>query len=394
MARTPSVVARYYLYMATSTLGFLIPVWVVLLDETRGFTYTQITTLDVVFFATILLAELPTGYVGDRLGRRNALVLSSLAVGLSAAVFGLVEAYSSFLVVYIAWGIAQTFRSGNDSAWLYDTLQETGAADAFARVRGRGLAVLLGTNALTAAVGGHLFRLDPSYPFIATGLVNGLSALVLLTLPETDGGGEQFTLAKARKAVSRLTTPRLRSFVLYIVLFYGIGWSADLFVQPIARAAGLSFVELGYLFAGLIGVSAVASNYAGAIEARLGTARVVHLSPLLLGGLFVVLGLFPILAVPVFLVHRSLLNATTPIAEGYFNDLTPSLGRATALSAISMAMSAASIPVKLVSGPLADATSLFTTVAILGGGLLVFSVAVLVWERPVQPSLRAAANGD
>jgi hypothetical protein len=41
----PSAVARYYLDMATSTLGFLIPVWIVLLDETRGFTYTQISVL-------------------------------------------------------------------------------------------------------------------------------------------------------------------------------------------------------------------------------------------------------------------------------------------------------------------------------------------------------------
>jgi MFS family permease len=101
-----------------------------------------------------------------------------------------------------------------------------------------------------------------------------------------------------------------------------------------------------------------------------------------------------VLAVPVFLVHRSLLNATTPVAEGYFNDLTPSLGRATALSAISMAMSVASIPLKLVSGPLADATSLFTTVAVLGGGLLVVSLVLLRWERPVQPGVRAAARDD
>jgi MFS family permease len=385
MARTLSVVARYYLYMATSTLGFLIPVWVVLLDETRGFTFTQISVLDVAFFLTMLLAEIPTGYLGDRLGRRNALVVSALTIAGSAAAFGLVEAYSSFLVVYIIWGIAQTFRSGNDSAWLYDTLQDAGAADAFSTVRGRGLAVMLGTNAVTAAVGGHLFQMDPSYPFIATGAVNVVSAFVLLSMPESDGGGEQFTLAKAREAVGRIATPRLRSFVLFIVLLYGIGWAADLFFQPIAREAGLSFIELGYLFAVLIGISAVASNYAGAIEERVGTARLLHLSPLVLGAFFLALGFLPVLAVPVFLVQRIVLNTTYPVAEGYFNDLTPSLGRATALSAISMAMSVASIPIKLVSGPLADATSLFTTVAVLGGALLVLSLAVLSWEDPVRP---------
>ncbi len=379
-----SIVARYYLFMATSTLGFLIPVWVVLLDQARGFSYTQITALDTAFFLTVLLAELPTGYVGDRIGRRNALAVSSVAVGLSAVAFGLVESYGAFLVVYVAWGLAQTFRTGNDSAWLYDALVRFGRPESFARVRGRGLAVLLATNAVTAIAGGYLYAADPRYPFVATGVVNILSGVVVATMPETSvADGAAFTVREAVDALSRLFDPGLRGFVLYVSLFYAAGWSVDLFVQPISLDAGLGAVELGYLYAVLVGASAVASNYAGVAADRLGVARLLLVSPLVLGAAFLAVGVTPLAAVPVFVLMRVVLSATTPVAEGYLNDRTPSLGRATVLSASSMAISLATIPVKLASGPLADATSLFLTVAALGGALLVGSVLLLAVGRPV-----------
>ncbi|MFC4356725.1 MFS transporter [Halobium salinum] len=379
-----SVVLRYYCYMATSTLGFLIPVWVVLLDEARGFSYTQIQLLDGAFFATLLLAELPTGYVGDRLGRRNALVLSSVGVGLAAAVFGLVESFPAFFAVYVLWGVAQTFRTGNDSAWLYDTLAGYGEVGTFTRVRGRGLAVLLGTNAATAVAGGYLYGLDPRYPFLATGLVNLAGVPVLLSLPESPvADGDRFTLGDARRALSGLLAPGLRWFVAYAALFYSLGWAADVFIQPIGLAAGLDAVDLGYLYALLIGASAVASTYADAVARRVGVGRLLRLSPLLLGAALLALPLLPVAAVGVFLLQRVVLNATAPVAETYLNDRVASLGRATVVSGFSMALSAVSIPVKLASGPLADATSPTLTVAAFGGALLVGCALLVVVVRPM-----------
>nr|WP_233265138.1 MFS transporter [Halomarina oriensis] len=376
--------------MALSTLGFLIPVWVVLLDDARGFTYTQISVLDVVFFGTILVAELPTGYLGDRIGRRNALAISSVAIGLAATAFGVAESFESFLVVYVVWGVAQTFRTGNDSAWLYDALVRYGEPESFTRVRGRGLAVFLATNAVTSVAGGYLYAMDPTYPFYATGVVNVLGGVVVATLPEAVvDDADRFTLREARVALSRLAAPSLRGFLVYAALFYAVGWSVDLFVQPISLDAGLDAVELGYLYALLVGASALASNYAGVLAERVGVARLLHGAPVVLGVAFVVLGLSPLAAVPVFLLMRVLLNVTTPVAEGYLNDRTPSLGRATVLSAFSMAVSLASIPVKLASGPLADATTLFVTIGALGVLLLVGSAVVFAVGRPVEDGVPA-----
>ncbi|MFC7176109.1 MFS transporter [Halosegnis marinus] len=376
------VVGRYYAYMAASTLGFLTPVWVLLL-ETRGFSFTEIALLDSVFFAALVVSEIPTGYLGDRLGRRNALVLGTLGVAGAAAAFGLAESFVGFLGVYLAWAVATTLRTGNDSAWLYDALDAHGRAASFAAVRGRGLAAFLGVGAVASVAGGYLFTLDPRYPFFATAAVNTVAAGVLLTFPEFDGrDGTRFTVGDAATAVRRLSRPGLRGFVLYLAAFWAVGWSADLFVQPVTTRAGLDAVGLGLLYAGFTAVSAVAVNYADRIASAAGLGRLLGVSPFLLGGVFVAVALAPALAVPAFLTARLLLNVTAPVAEGYLNDRTPSLGRATALSAFSMAVSLATIPVKLVAGPLAD-RSLFLALGALGAGLLVVAAVLFAWERPV-----------
>ena len=377
-----SLVLRYYLYMATSTIGFFLAVWIVLLEQTRGLSFTAIMALDAVFFIVIVLAEIPTGYVGDRLGRRNALVVSATVGAAAAIAFGLVRSVWAFAAVFGVWGAAITLRSGNDSAWLYDALAAHGATDRFGRVRGRGLAVFLLANAVTAAAGGYLFELDPAAPFVATGLVGLVSAGVLLTMPEARpaDGGEPFTLADARQALATLGRPGLRWFVAFTAGFFAIGWSADLFVQPIALRAGITPTGIGWLYAGLMLAAAAGSAASADVADRVGVGAVVLGAPFALGALFVSVLASPLAVVPAFVGMRVVLNLVQPAAETYLNDRTPSVGRATVLSGWSMAFSLATVPVKLASGPVADA--LGPSVAVAGlGGLLLGLAGLVVWRR-------------
>jgi len=48
-------------------------IWVLYLRDLRGFSLTQITILDALFWGTAVLAEVPTGAIADRFGRKVAL---------------------------------------------------------------------------------------------------------------------------------------------------------------------------------------------------------------------------------------------------------------------------------------------------------------------------------
>lgn len=382
-----ALVIRYYAHRATSSFGFLAPVWVVLL-EARGLSFTAIALLDAVYFGTLVLAEVPTGYLGDRIGRRNALAIGTAGVALSAVGFGYAETVPAFLLDYVVWGIAETMRSGNGSAWLYDALDDADAPGAFAAVRGRGDAVFFGVTAVAALAGGYLATRNLTLPFLATGALNGVGALVVLTLPpsgagRTAGDGAEtadpdaLSVRAAARGVARLARPPLRWTVAYAGLFLAVGWSADIYVQPVTTRTGVSLIGLGGLYAVLTAGSALAGQSVERIRARVGGRRALRAVPLVVGAGYLLGAAVPLAALPAFVLGRAGLTLARPLAEQYLNDRLPSLGRATVLSGFSMLVAVLSVPVKFLSGPVADATSPLFAVGALGGGLLAGAVALL-----------------
>lgn len=67
-----SIVRRYYAYFVTTSIGFYIPVGVIFLAEVRGFGLDAIGTIMAAYLVGMVVGEPPTGYLGDRLGRRRA----------------------------------------------------------------------------------------------------------------------------------------------------------------------------------------------------------------------------------------------------------------------------------------------------------------------------------
>ncbi len=50
--------------------------------QSKGLSYTQIMLLDGIWSTGIVVGEVPTGYLGDRMGRRNSLLVGSVVLQL------------------------------------------------------------------------------------------------------------------------------------------------------------------------------------------------------------------------------------------------------------------------------------------------------------------------
>ena len=81
-----SNIPRYIAYTALKGVGFglFLPIWVIYLQQQRGLTLSQAALVDVTFFVAAALAELPTGIVADRFGRKVSMTIgaSLMALGL------------------------------------------------------------------------------------------------------------------------------------------------------------------------------------------------------------------------------------------------------------------------------------------------------------------------
>jgi MFS family permease len=170
MGARVSPVTKYYLYVATQAAWFTTPIWNVFLLA-KGLSFTQLGVLNGAWWAATVLGEVPTGYVADRIGRRNSLLVGALTHVVCVLAFGLLNTFWPILAVYTVWGIGRTFRSGSESAWLYDTLADQMNEDRFAHVKGRGTSVSLVVAAASSLSGGWLYDQHPYFPFAAAGAV-------------------------------------------------------------------------------------------------------------------------------------------------------------------------------------------------------------------------------
>lgn len=396
-------ILTYYLTRATGNPGFIWPVYL-LYVLAHGVTYTQIGIIGTVQAIVVVGGEIPTGYVGDRIGRRNSLAVGSVLFTASAASYLIVETFLGFVLTFSLLSLGNAFISGSGDAWLYDTLKEQLDEGRFTHVRGRGGAIGNWSMTVTMIAGGLLYAVDPIYPFVAQTVMGGVNLLFTLVLPKnrqyTDEGEdtEQLTIIDALPVIrNQLSEPPLRSFIVYMSLFFGGLMVADAYVQPIAVSAlettfkgGIMGTELpesatlGFLYASFTVVSAIASDRAGDIEEALGVRRSVLFIPVVIAVFYVFPVIVPIMAFPMFFVMKGSRSVIGPIANHHVNRHVESVGRATVLSAVSMVYSLARIPFAVGSGVVADIATPRVSVAALGVAFLVGGGVAYLWEAPVR----------
>jgi MFS family permease len=392
-------VLKYYLYKSTKAVEFYRPV-MYLFFLAQGLTFTQIATLEVIYNLTTLLGEVPTGYVGDRVGRRNSLLVGTALIAVTLLGIGLAGSFLTLAGLYVCWSLGYNFRSGSEDAWLYDTLTDELSESEFAHVRGRGESVSLAVGAGAAIVGGYLGSLDLSYPWFVAAAVTGVGVLVLLRIeePETYETADtaslslRDTLGIVRQTLSHRN---LRAFILYYyVLYAAVTYLVFVFLQPIFETVVLDLgvapgrVEslLGWFYAAYSLFGAALSYYTGAIREHLGLRTWFIGLPFVVGAALVGMYFVPVLALPTFLLIRGLSDVTRSFAGQYVNDRTQTVGRATVLSAMAMVSGLAVVPFQLGSGVVSDVVSPLFALAVAGTILIGGSVVILAWEVPVAKS--------
>ncbi len=384
------LVPRYYLFRATNSAGFYVPVAILYLQD-EGYGLGFIGVAYAVFGLATLAAEIPSGYLGDWLGRRASLAVGSALRTVVLAAYPLVDGATAYLVIHVLWATGRAFRSGTQDAWLYEILKAHFDEEQFARVEGRGRAILLVTSAAGAVAGGYLYGVDPGYPFFANAALAALGLPILVTFPpvERDGGGEVFTVRDAVRMLRlQVARPEVRWLVAYAALFNALFLVTRVYEQPALDAVGVPVTGFGLLYAGFKLVSAGAAASVGWFEDRLGARGVFALLMPAYGLAYASLALFPVLVVPALFLNRGLRVLTIPVRNQYLNDRLEDVGRATVLSGVAMALALVGSVSRLVAGWGTEAVGVLPFLAQAGVAVVVVGVALWTLVSPIR-----AGNG-
>lgn len=394
-------IRKLYLYTFLMNFQLWWPLWVVYLQEMRGLSLTQITVLDAPFWLVIVAAQVPTGAVADRWGRKWSLLLGATSFTAGILLFGLAANYILILISYLGWGVALTFQQGADSALLFDSLKAMGREDEFEKITGRSVAIVS-----LASLGGILLGTpfaavtDLATPIVVSGLIAAVAVPVALSMKEPPIAGHERSTSYSSLLRDSVAHVRRRPAVLRMLVFAAvIGVSAFgpiIFVQPFLRGHDVSIGNLGFFQAPNRILAIIAALIAYRASARLGRRAVYASLPAVMALSYVLLGAWDsVYAYAALLPMAAMQGLQQPLIGNYINQRIPSGQRATILSLGQLLFSLALAPVEPLLGFAADEwglPSVFWSLAV--GTAVLGTIAFVWWLRAEDPGPLQAAEPD
>ena len=382
------------LAMIAAGFDFYVPVSAFFL-ESRGLSLTDIFMLESVLVASILVAEIPAGVIGDRFDRRRLVCAGFVFNAIAEILFAAGTNFSIYALSFVMSGLSIAMLTGVQDAYIYDSLGDDADAKAVG-AWGHLSALMLTAGVTGSVVGSALGSIDISLPALLSAAMAVVAAVCVAFLPQqnpkTHDKHPESSWISLKIGVKLLFTSPL-------LLYVAVGSSASFALfnavytlnQPLFAAQDVPIATWGVI-AGAGQLLAAGYNYAaGRIEKRVGRKTALLLAMGYGAAGFCLMAVPHVLAVVSgFLLVVVGIHARGPITSAVTNKLIPAHRRATVLNVASSVGSLVGIVVNPLVGLGAEASTRLTVLAI-GGVLLALT---LTWIPIANRYLRADEDAD
>lgn len=382
------------LAMIAAGFDFYVPVSAFFL-ESRGLSLTDIFLLESVLVASILVAEIPAGIIGDRFDRRRLVGAGFVFNAIAEILFAAGTNFSIYALSFVMSGLSIAMLTGVQDAYIYDSLGDDADAKAVG-AWGHLSALMLTAGVTGSVVGSALGSVDISLPALLSAAMAVVAAVCVAFLPKqnpkTHDKHPETSWVSLKIGVKLLFTSPL-------LLYVAVGSSASFALfnavytlnQPLFAAQDVPIATWGVI-AGTGQLLAAGYNYAaGRIEKRVGRKTALLLAMGYGAAGFCLMAVPHVLAVVSgFLLVVVGIHARGPITSAVTNKLIPAHRRATVLNVASSVGSLVGIVVNPLVG-LGAETSTRLTVLAIGGVLLALT---LTWIPIANRYLETDKDAD
>ena len=382
------------LAMIAAGFDFYVPVSAFFL-ESRGLSLTDIFLLESVLVASILVAEIPAGIIGDRFDRRRLVGAGFVFNAIAEILFAAGTNFSIYALSFVMSGLSIAMLTGVQDAYIYDSLGDDADAKAVG-AWGHLSALMLTAGVTGSVVGSALGSVDISLPALLSAAMAVVAAVCVAFLPQqnpkTHDKHPESSWISLKIGVKLLFTSPL-------LLYVAVGSSASFALfnavytlnQPLFAAQDVPIATWGVI-AGTGQLLAAGYNYAaGRIEKRVGRKTALLLAMGYGAAGFCLMAVPHVLAVVSgFLLVVVGIHARGPITSAVTNKLIPAHRRATVLNVASSVGSLVGIVVNPLVGLGAEESTRLTVLAI-GGVLLALT---LTWIPIANRYLEADEDAD
>jgi hypothetical protein len=239
----------------------------------RSLPLEQVIELSAVYYLSVFVLEVPSGYFSDRIGRRPTLLIAAVALIASYSCFIVGAGYWWFAAGQFLLATGMAMQSGTDTAFHYDSLKALGRESEYAEREARaeqwGLAML----AMATLAGGLLGLIDLRLAYVFSLLSASVMALLVWRFVEPVHADETSALPQSFVNVvlgccARLRDPVLGWVFLVVVVLYAMAHIVYEFYQPYITLLELPMLQASAYAPLISGIVISISMFGGAIGAR------------------------------------------------------------------------------------------------------------------------------
>ncbi len=324
-----------YLFVESSLTGLIVFMPVAyLLFANIGLNQFQIGLLQAAFMGALLILEIPTGYLADRISRKKVNALGDLMIAFAALIYFFAGSFGQALVAEILFGLGLSLTHGADSALLKAHSEKSGLN--YTRIASRLESVRFVAAGFGAIVGGLIGAYNIRWPFLLQAIIFGVAFLIALRVK--DLGKKRVSKHHPIKDIGRVVKycihghPRLfwRMFLggALMTSTYFMVW----FMTPTFLKASIDISWHGILFAAISVVAIAGSEFI----ARNKSIKMTTPFLISAGAYFVLGWQISLFTVLIFLATSFARGINTARVKPYIQEIVPEDIQATAVSVYGM----------------------------------------------------------
>lgn len=258
---------KYYVWVRIFAKRVFLPITAIYFIDTAGLTIKDIGLLSAYFSLIQFLAEVPTGYFADRIGRVKSLRIGTILAALATTTYVL---FHHKAAIYLGVGLealGYSFMGGAGEALIHDSLSAKKQTSLYTKIMSHNMAISLVANAVLVSLATYTYRLDPRLPFA----LGTLCYLILLAATSKLGD-----IYPPKPKPLKMVMPSFSFFTSHkSMLVFGLtfGIISALYTSPndmfniALREYGISAEKLGIIY----GLGSIVGSLFGPINSYLRT---------------------------------------------------------------------------------------------------------------------------
>lgn len=389
-----SNLGKLFILRGLSFAWFPIPT-IILFYQSHGLDLEQAVLLKTILSLSILLLEVPSGYIADRLGRKFCLVVGSTVWIIGWLFYCIGSSFILFAIAEILSGVAGSLISGADTAIAYETLLQLKRETHYRILEGRLVAIAGISEAICGIIGAAIASIDLVYPFYLQTICLVIYFGLALTLiePQRD---LSFAIAHRESTKSKptqslktiiidvfLKRPNLRWLILLSSTFSTASFLIVWLSQGYLKQINIPIAAMGWAWAVFHLLMSWASVNVRKVETAWGMRKTMFALILSLAVAYIFLGsINSIWGIALIAVIYMVRGAKSPLILNSINQQIPSSIRATVLSLNSFAFHFGFAIVAPLIGAISSSYSLSLALFISGCFFLV--AGSLCWWQLVK----------